>query len=77
MSRVAQPRELRLVGWRGDPPDVLEVRAYADADLASDRNAGRGATGGVVQVVGPDTRFVLSAVSKKQTAASRSTPGRK
>eukprot|EP00969_Alexandrium_andersonii_P347197 15350771-Alexandrium_andersonii.AAC.1 len=47
MSYVAQSRELRLVGWCGDPPDDLEVRAYADADFASDRNTGRSTTGGV------------------------------
>eukprot|EP00969_Alexandrium_andersonii_P143875 6362199-Alexandrium_andersonii.AAC.1 len=68
MSYIAQSREPRLVGWRGDPPDTLEVRAYAGADYASHRSAGRSATGGVVQVVGPDTRFVLSTVAKKQTA---------
>eukprot|EP00969_Alexandrium_andersonii_P291218 12873621-Alexandrium_andersonii.AAC.1 len=60
MPHVAQSRELRLVGWCGDPPDALEAPAYADADFASDRNTGRSTTGGVVRVVGPDTRFVLS-----------------
>eukprot|EP00969_Alexandrium_andersonii_P306680 13557587-Alexandrium_andersonii.AAC.1 len=34
MCYIAQSKELRLVGWCGDSPDALAIRAFADADFA-------------------------------------------
>eukprot|EP00969_Alexandrium_andersonii_P035460 1552903-Alexandrium_andersonii.AAC.1 len=68
MCYIAQSKELRLVGWCGDSPDALTIRAFADADFASDRGTARSATGGCVVLMGPDTRCVFSTASKKQTA---------
>ena len=55
-------------------PQDLEVVAYSDADFAADLHTSRSTTGGVIQIHGPDTRFVMSTVSRKQSAVSHSTP---
>eukprot|EP00969_Alexandrium_andersonii_P211587 9345141-Alexandrium_andersonii.AAC.1 len=68
MCYIAQSMELRLVGWCGDSPDALIIRAFADADFASDRDTAHGTTGGCVVLMGPDARFVVSTAFKKQTA---------
>eukprot|EP00969_Alexandrium_andersonii_P103196 4553564-Alexandrium_andersonii.AAC.1 len=74
MCYIAQSKELRLVGWCGDSPDALTIRAFADADFVSDRDTARSTTGGCVVFMGLDTRFALATASKKQTAVSHSTP---
>ena len=63
-----------MVGWVGDPATDIDLHGYADADLAGCRATARSTTGVYVALEGPDTRFPLSAVSKRQTSVSHSTP---
>ena len=50
----------------------LELHLFCDADLAGDVNDSKSTSGGLLVLVGPHTWFPLSAISKKQTAASLS-----
>ena len=71
---IEQTVHIGLVGWCGDSPADLYLEAFADADFASDYDTARSTTGGILFLVGPDARFVLSCVSKKQGCISHSTP---
>jgi hypothetical protein len=62
------------IGWCGDPSSALELRVYADADLAGRIRTMRSTTGVILAVSGPNTHMISTGVSKRQTAASHSTP---
>ena len=66
--------ETALYAWVGDEPKDLELVCYTDADLASDKNDSKSTTGVFLCLVGPKSFVPLSAVSKKQTSVSKSTP---
>ena len=53
---------------------MIEVVTYCDADLAGDRNDAKSTSGVLVCLVGPRTYMPITAVSKKQTSVSKSTP---
>ena len=63
----------QLVGWCNDRLEDLEIVLYADADFASDVDK-KSTSGVYMEIVGPDTRFMLAAISKKQSCISHSTP---
>jgi hypothetical protein len=63
-----------MIGWCGDPDAILDLRVYADADLAGCVRTKRSTTGVALAVEGPNTRMVVNGVSKRQTAVSHSTP---
>ena len=65
--------DYKLNAYIGDPPDKLKLRLYADADFAGDNADARSTSGGYLVVIGPNSFFPLSWVSKKQTSTSRST----
>ena len=65
--------DLKLNAYIGDPPEKLKLRLYADADFAGDNADARSTSGGYLVVVGPNSFFPVSWVSKKQTSTSRST----
>ena len=66
--------DLKLVGWVGDVIEDWRLDLYSDADLASDLLT-RKSTSGVYQCIsGGNTRMPMSALSKKQTCVSHSTP---
>eukprot|EP00969_Alexandrium_andersonii_P196846 8696332-Alexandrium_andersonii.AAC.1 len=73
-STFYQQRQWLFIGWREDGPAESPLRAFADADLASDILTARGASGGAVKLVGPHSAFVASCLSEIQTSVSRSTP---
>jgi hypothetical protein len=52
----------------------LEFKVYADADFAGCVRTMRSTTRVTLAVEGPNARMVINAVSKRQTAASHSTP---
>ena len=56
---------------RGAPQDVF-VELFADADYCRDDERTHSATGGWLQLSGPQTAFPLAWLSKKQTATRRS-----
>ena len=62
-----------LNAFIGDRPENLRLRLYCDADFAGDNEDARSTSGGYLVVIGPNSFFPLSWVSKKQTATSRST----
>ena len=66
--------DLNLYGWIGDPPDLLELVLYCDADLAGDRTDSKSTSGVFMCLLGPRSFMPLNALSKKQTSVSKSTP---
>ena len=64
--------KIRLVSWAGDSTDDIHLSLYTDADFASDVKASLSTTGASLKIEGPNTSFVLSALSKKQTAVCHS-----
>ena len=63
-----------MVSDVGDSPDKLFLPLYSDADFASDLKTSRSTSGTFLKIAGPNTSAPLAAQSKKQTAASHSTP---
>ena len=66
--------DLNLYGWIGDPPELLELVLYCDADLAGDRTDSKSTSGVFMCLLGPRSFMPLNALSKKQTSVSKSTP---
>ena len=58
----------------GDSLEDLRLVLFADADFAGCQRTQRSTSGVVLMLVGKFTRFLLSAISKRQTAVSHSTP---
>jgi hypothetical protein len=65
--------DLKLTGRVADPLSSVHLRLYVDADFCGSREDTRSTSGGFLALVGPNTFFPLSWVSKKQTATSKST----
>ncbi len=63
-----------MVGWVGDKKDRLAPHLYADADFAGDSEPQRSTTGVHLAVEGPNSRFPITGVSKRQGCVSSSTP---
>ena len=74
MCYVAKSQDSVHIGWCGDGVGELMLEAYADSDFASDQDTSRSTPGGCLLVSGPDTSFVISALSKRQSVVSHSTP---
>ena len=66
-------REYELVGHVNDPIEDLWLELYVDADWAGDREDKYSTNGGLLVLMGPNTWFPLTWVSRKQTSCSRST----
>ena len=62
-----------LKGCVDDPPGDLELWLYVDANFCGDSDNTRSTSGGWLILAGPNTRFPIAWVSKRQTATSRST----
>ena len=73
MCYIHTTADYRLVGRVGDPKEKLKLRLYADADFAGCRLTARSTSGGFLVLVGPNTFFPLTWLSKRQTSVSRST----
>jgi hypothetical protein len=58
----------------GDTLDKVQLVAFTDADFAGDPETLRSTSGVFLCLVGPNTFCPLSAVSKKQSCVSHSTP---
>ena len=65
--------DLKLNAHIRDSADKLKLRPYADANFAGDNADARSTSGGYLVVIGPNSFFPLTWVSKKQTATRRST----
>ena len=64
---------LTQVSWIGDELKDLKLRLYVDADFAGCERTQRSTTGVVLFLSGKNSRFMLGATSKRQTAVSNST----
>ena len=66
-------KHYRLQCFVRDPPELLELFAYVDADFAGNKEDSKSTSGGLLVLYGPTTWFPLCWVSKRQTSTSRST----
>jgi hypothetical protein len=73
MSYMWTTKEYEIVGYVHDPLEELWLELYVDADWAGDREDKYSTSGGFLVLAGPNSRFPLMWVSRKQTAVSRST----
>ena len=74
MCYIKSTVNLKMVGWVGDDAENITPVLYADADFASCIRTSRSTSGVALFMVGNYTKAALSAVSKRQTAVSHSTP---
>ena len=62
----------KMTGWIGDPIESLNVHLYTDADYGGSQNK---STSGVhLSIEGPNSNFMIAALSSLMTAVSHSTP---
>lgn len=61
-----------MVSYVGDASEDVSLGMYTDADFASDVKASLSTSGASLKMEGPNTSFVLGALSKKQSAVSHS-----
>ena len=64
----------RQVGWIGDPIHQLSPHLYADADFAGCEKSQKSTSGVHLMIEGPNSRFPVTGVSKRQGCVSNSTP---
>ena len=67
-------RDLRMIGWIGDPLPKISPHLYADADFAGCVETMRSTSGDILVLRGPHTSFPIAAYSKRQGCVSHSTP---
>ena len=65
--------ELSQVSWIGDDLKDLKLQLFVDADFAGCERTQRSTTGAVLFLHGPNSKFLIGASSKRQTAVSNST----
>ena len=63
-----------MFGWIGDARADLKITLYADADFAGDTETTRSTSGVFVALTGPNSFYPISALSKRQSCVSHSTP---
>ena len=63
----------RLIGRVNDPPELLKLLLFVDADFAGDDKHSKSTSGGYLVLAGPKTWFPLVWLSKTPTSTSRST----
>ena len=75
MCYIESTKDNTLTGWCNpkDTIDKMKLVLYADADFAGESDS-RSTSGVCFEIHGPDTRFMLTAISKKQACVSHSTP---
>lgn len=73
ISYIDSTPHYRLISTVQDKPDDLHLELFVDADFAGDRETSKSTSGGYLVLKGPNTRFPLARVSKRQTSTSRST----
>ena len=63
-----------MCGWIGDPIEDLELCVFSDANWAGEKSTYKSTTDSFTCLIGPNSFFPISALSKKQTCVSHSTP---
>ena len=64
----------KQLNWVGDEAKEMHLKVFGDADFAGCARTQRSTSGVCTMMCGPSTRYMLSALSKRQTAVSHSTP---
>ena len=62
-----------IYAYAADPPSKCHLALFCDADFAGDKSDAKSTTGVHLAIVGPNTYFPLSSISKKQGCVSQST----
>lgn len=65
--------DYRQISWIGDNFEDVNLMFYADADMAGCTRTQRSTSGVVSMITGPNSKALIGAVSKRQTAISAST----
>ena len=73
MSYLYGSRKFTLKGCRGDPPELLRLCCYTDADHCSAQEDAKSTSGMIMTLEGPHSWWPLSWASRKQTSTARST----
>ena len=73
MSYLFGSRKFALKGHIGDPPELLRLCCYTDADHCSAQEDTKSTSGMIMTLEGPHTWWPLSWASRKQTSTARST----
>ena len=71
---MAYSKHLRTVGWVGDELGAVKPHVFADADSAGCSETQRSTSGLHFVIMGPNTNFPISGISKRQGCVSHSTP---
>ena len=66
-------KDMLLTGTVGDAMADLHLELFVDADFGGDYDSVKSTTGAVLFLCGPQTRFPLMWLSRRQTSTSRST----
>ena len=74
VSYINSSLDRKLFGWIGDARADLKITLYADADFAGDTETMRSTSGVFVALTGPNSFYPISALSKRQSCVSHSTP---
>ena len=74
MCYINSTLDYRMYAKAGDNLDDVMIACFADADFAGCPYTLRSTSGVYVKLVGPNTHFPFTGMSKKQTAVSHSTP---
>ncbi|MDE0839965.1 MAG: Ty1/Copia family ribonuclease HI, partial [Kiritimatiellae bacterium] len=73
MLYVKSTQDLQMVNWCGDDMKDCKLVMYTDADFAGCTRTQRSTSGIVIMLIGPNTKMMLSAISKRQSAVSHCT----
>ena len=73
MSYLYGSRKFTLKGYIGDPPELLRLCCYTDADHCSAQEDTKSTSGMIMTLEGPHSWWPLSWASRKQTSTARST----
>ena len=73
MSYLYGSRKFTLKGYIRDPPELLRLCCYTDADHCSAQEDTKSTSGMIMTLEGPHSWWPLSWASRKQTSTARST----
>ena len=73
MLYVNSTQDLQMVNWCGDKLEDCKIVMYTDADFAGCNRTQRSTSGIIIMLVGPNTKMMLSGISKRQSAVSHCT----
>ena len=73
MLYVKSTQDFQMVNWCGDAISDCKLVMYTDADFAGCTRTQRSTSGIIMMLIGPNTKMMLSGISKRQSAVSHCT----